>query len=191
MNPAFNGDHFIEFELNYLVKKWSIQTIIETGTYRGGTTQALAKLGPDVVTIEIDWERFTFATELDKIRHVTRFHGDSPAVLRRILGDIARPVLFYLDAHWAAHSPLLDELSAIARAQSSSNGAYPVIAIHDFFNPAHPDYAYDRWDIGEYRLALVTELLNAIYGAGNWRHYFNDESAAEPKRGILYVEPCG
>jgi hypothetical protein len=184
MNPAFNGDSFIEVELTRLVKKWSIRTIVETGTYQGDSTRALATFGPAVITIEIDRQRFESATDLDQIPNVRRLHGDSAEVLHLILPYLAGPILYYLDAHWNAHSPLLDELEAIARGP-----ACPVIAIHDFFNPMHPEYSFDTWDIGEYRLELVTTGLNHIYGAKKWHHWFNDQSDAQPPRGILYVEP--
>jgi hypothetical protein len=181
---AFNGDRFIEAELRRLVEKWAIKTIVETGTFQGDSTRVFATFGVNVVTIEIDWQRFESANDLDKISRVRRFHGDSSKVLDSIVPDLSSPVLYYLDAHWGAHSPLLDELDAIAMGP-----AFPVIAIHDFFNPIHPEYCFDTWDIGQYRLELVTAALNRIYDAKKWQHYFNDRSDANPPRGIVYIEP--
>ena len=189
MNPAFNGDHFIELEIKALVTKWSIQTIIETGTYFGDSTRVLARFGPEVITIEMDWLRFTLGAELEKIHNVNRLHGDSAQILADILPAITHPILYYLDAHWAAHSPLLDELEQIACDQIGFRDSPPVIAIHDFFNPLHPEYCYDAWDIGEYRLELIISLLDRIYGHEKWCYHFNDQSRADPPRGIVYVEP--
>jgi hypothetical protein len=188
---AFEGDGFIEVELRRLVAFWEIRTIFETGTYQGKTTLALAEMPPAeyIGTIEIQPEYVELAEHLQSNRKVRRFIGDSADVLNTMLAEFIEPgpMLFYLDAHWGAHSPLLEELEAIAAA---GLGEPPVIAIHDFFNPLHPEYGFDTWDIGQYRLELVEPALEGIYGPGGWRHWYNDQ-AAGLKRGIIYIEPKG
>jgi hypothetical protein len=181
---AFEGDWHIEEELRRLVGKWGVKTIVETGTHKGKSTRALAEMLCQVVTIEIK-------PELEEIWHLSNvqlFVGDSGELLGDLLPMLrwGEPILFYLDAHWEEHSPLLEELEGIAGAELRNK---PVIAIHDFYNPFHPEYGYDTWDIGPYRLELVEGALDKIYGARNWAHHYNEE-AAGLKRGIIYVEPA-
>jgi hypothetical protein len=185
---AFGGDPHIELALRMLVEKWQVRTIVETGTHLGHSTIALARMGPAVVTIEKDAATWLLTKELDKLGNVLRIHGDSAEVLAWFETHVPRfggRILFSLDAHWGEHSPLMDELAAIGRADLVF---LPVIAIHDFFNPFHPEYGFDTWDIGEYRLELIQAALDKIYGAGGWTHWYNDQ-AAGLKRGIIYIEP--
>jgi hypothetical protein len=188
MSEAFGGDGYIELELRRLVAKWEVGTIVETGTWRGDSTLALASMGAAVVTIEQDAGTWAATKELDRLGNVLRILGDSAEVLEWFESHVprfGRRILFYLDAHWESHSPLLEELGAIGRADFRQS---PVIAIHDFFNPGHPEYGFDTWDIGPYRLELIEPVLGKIYGAGGWTHWFNQE-AAGLKRGIIYIEP--
>jgi hypothetical protein len=143
-----------------------------------------------VVTIEIhtDWVvREPRLYRLSLAGNVRQIIGDSavelPGLIRELEGELEGPVLFYLDAHWGEHSPLLEELGAIA-----TSGIKPVIVIHDFYNPLHPEYGFDEWDIGEYKLGLIEPLLVKIYGKSGWRHWFNEEASGE-KRGVIYIEP--
>jgi hypothetical protein len=140
-------------------------------------------MGCEVVSIEIE-------PELEEIWHLVNvrlFIGDSGELLGDMLPMLrwGEPFLFYLDAHWKEHSPLLEELEGIAAAELFRK---PVIAIHDFYNPLHPEYGYDRWDIGTYRLELVAGAFVKIYGKDGWRHWYNEEAGGS-KRGIIYVEP--
>jgi hypothetical protein len=129
MNPAFNGDSFIERELRRLVQKWSIKTIVETGTYHGATTRALATFGPDVVTIEMDWERFESGNDLDEIRNIRRLHGDSPIL--RLCYRIIQPDL--------PSGCSLGGAFADRRARSYFARLYSCSDCTTIFNPIHPN----------------------------------------------------
>jgi LPS sulfotransferase NodH len=179
---AFNGDPYIEAEIRRLVGSASIKTIIETGTYRGHTTRAFSNMAVEVVTIEIDRNFWDLGKHLDLLGNVRRIQGDSGKVLETVLPQLHGPFLFYLDAHWGMHSPLLEELDAIARS-----GLKPIIAIHDFQNPTQPSLGFDEWDIGPYRFEIIASKIVAIYGENGWRHWFNSE-ALGAKRGIIYIE---
>ena len=182
---AFEGDWYIEAELRRLVEKWKVRTIVETGTYKGQSTRALAGMGAEVITIEIEPE--PELVEIMDLANVRALTGDSAEFLDEaiVLMRVSQPILFYLDAHWREHSPLLDELGAIARLCLREK---PLLAIHDFLNPQHPEYGCDTWDIGLYCLALIRTHLDMIYGEGCWVEHYND-GAAGLKRGIIYVEP--
>jgi Glycosyl transferases group 1 len=181
---AFNGDGFIAAELRRLVRLHGIKVAVETGCYEGKTTEALADMVCEVVTIESDDRVWSLSNRLDAFTNVRRIKGDSPKVLETLLPSLDRPILFYLDAHWGAHAPLLDELAAIAKA-----GLKPVISIHDFRNPKFPAYGFDTYDIGPYRWETIEESVRAIYGSSGWRHWYN-EHAAGARRGIVYIEPA-
>ena len=179
---AFEGDRYIEQEIRGLVKRWKVQTIVETGTYEGASTRAFADMDCHVITIEISPKPI----EWGDLINVQAIEGDSGEILGEVLEMLrkTRPLLLYLDAHWKEHSPLLDELKGIAKANLKKK---PIIAIHDFFNPAHPEYGFDTWDIGAYRFELIHPYLKEIY-PGGFIHWYNDK-AEGLQRGIIYVEP--
>jgi predicted O-methyltransferase YrrM len=99
----------------------SLQRAVETGTYRGDTTRALATAFPDVVTIELSQQLHNAAAaRLSDLSNVRALQGDS----RDVLADIAKdgiPTLYFLDGHWStgttagkdSECPVLDELAAI------------------------------------------------------------------------------
>src|ERR1035437_8424196 len=107
MGKAFNGDIYIKDEFYLLVAKYKINTIIETGTYKGDTTFELLNMVPEVHTIESNQMYFNEAVDIlnkdlenDKRLDGLHFHyGSSPEILSKILRDVKEPVLFFLDAH--------------------------------------------------------------------------------------------
>lgn len=70
---GFEGDSYIEEEIKKLVHKFEINTIIETGTFLGGTTQKLAQLANQVYTIEVDSEIFLKLQNISKIQLMLLF----------------------------------------------------------------------------------------------------------------------
>lgn len=181
---GFNGDTYICGEFARLVSRWSIKTIVETGTCHGATARLLAGMVPVVHTIELDPKWFLWSAHLDEFRGVTRHRGSSPDVLAKILPDLTRPVMFYLDAHWKAYWPLLDELRVIA--EHSMDDA--VIVIHDCKVPGR-NFGYDVYDGQELCFDYVASSLQHIYGDNGFAYYFNDK-ATGARRGVLYVTPA-
>lgn len=99
---------------------------IETGTYKGGTAKWAAQHFEEVYSIEGYRERFEkTAKELaSQYWNLTLIYGDSRVELRRLLGTIMQPCMFWLDAHWCGKGqhdsvllgdecPLREELNAI------------------------------------------------------------------------------
>jgi len=184
---GFSGDVRVAAEVRYLIERYDVRTIVETGTFRGDTTAALAEMvrgrGAFVHSIERDVERWADASVRLDDGPIGLHCGRSETVLPRILADADGPVLFYLDAHWP-DSPVLAELAAIAE-----HAPDPILVIHDVANPDHGDYAFDTY--GEFSLTWPTlrEAVEACYTHG-CRHWHND--AASGKRvGVLYVVPDG
>jgi hypothetical protein len=107
--------------LRRYARTFRLQTFVETGTFLGETTAAVADLFQRCFTIELSDElharavrRFSDAT------HVVCLQGDSGVTLPRVLNEIAAPALFWLDAHHsggdtanAGYDPISKELTSI------------------------------------------------------------------------------
>ena len=134
------------------------EQIVETGTYRGSTTEWFAAPGKPVLSVEANLRYFVFAGKrLAKYSNIKLFHEHSANFLhdlpRRIAQD--RPTLFYLDAHWHADLPIRDELAAIF-----SNFPKAVIVIDDFRVPHDAGYGYDDYGVnGVLELAYIRDIL--------------------------------
>ncbi|MFB2983284.1 hypothetical protein [Microseira sp. BLCC-F43] len=178
---GFEGDSYIEEEIKKLVQKFEIKTIIETGTFLGGTTKKLAQIANQVYTIEVDSENIPEATEfLKDSTNVTVKEGSSSEILRDLLKRDHGNTLFYLDAHSHIDTPLLDELKAIAEAEIK-----PVVVIHDWKIPDRPDLGYDSYNGQDYTFEWIKPSIEAIYG-NDYAYYYNNQ-AEGAKRGVIYI----
>lgn len=98
-----------------------VSTFVETGTYFGKTTQQLAKVCDQVITVEIDQVLYERAVDLFRDdNRVTVLQGDSADVLPKVLAELDRPALFWLDGHFSGgvtggpkEPPILSELEAL------------------------------------------------------------------------------
>jgi hypothetical protein len=114
-----------------LARELSIQVFVETGAFHGDTLEMARRHFSDCRSVEMSPELY------EKVR--SRFAGksnikvhlsDSPAFLRSQSGELAaKPVLFWLDAHWCqaeqtsggnSQSPLIGELTAIQSLHADS-----------------------------------------------------------------------
>jgi hypothetical protein len=152
----FNGQAERIAIVREIAEKVRIERVIETGSFRGGTTALLAGLfGKPVATVEAD-PRFHAYVErtVGQLRNVEAVHGDSRSFLR----DLADredwntwPVFIYLDAHWEHDLPLADELRIIAATWDRA-----VVMVDDFEVPGDPGYGFDDYGpVG----ALTAEYL--------------------------------
>jgi hypothetical protein len=123
--------------------------IIETGTYRGITTEFLAEFGVPVHTIEVNPRLHAYAQRrLRHYRNVTCHLGRSFDVLQRLQ---AMPnAFFYLDAHWDADVPVREELTDIARRWE-----HPVVMIDDFHVPGDSYGWLDRGPDRELKVPIL------------------------------------
>jgi predicted O-methyltransferase YrrM len=136
---AFNGQRLRQETVKRIAARLQPDVCIETGTFMGFTTRALAELGHPVITIEVDpgYHRLA-AHSLRDLHAVEAIRGDSAEVLRQLAGrPIARPLL-YLDAHWGERVPLSSELEVTFGAWAET-----VVVIDDFRVPHDPGYGYD------------------------------------------------
>lgn len=182
---AFCDDTFLAAEFKKLVDQHGVKTIIETGTYLGDTTPALAKLVPTVHTIEVNADYFDrSAKRLSTIPNITRHFGSSPAKLAEIFKTAEQPMLLFLDAHWYSYCPLLDELAVVAEAKMK-----PIIIIHDFKSPNNPNLGFDMFGDQEYNWDLISKHVHAIYGDNVTVSYNTEATGA--RRGAIFLIPNG
>lgn len=182
-NGALNEDTFAQQEFLKLKEKFQLKNAVETGTCLGYTTAFLASHYEKVHTVEIMDKYYDIAYEnrLKGFDNCVMHKGSSAEKLFDMLDQMGDDTFIFLDAHWGNHCPLKDELKAIAR-----RGIKPVIAIHDFFVPNHPELGYDSINGQAFNYEWLKPEFDAIYGEGNYEYYFNSESVGA-KRGIIYL----
>lgn len=103
-------------------KKFSLTTMVETGTYYGDTVNVTKRIFHKIFSIELDEDFYQKAKRrFAKFDHIRILHGDSSQVLPEIIKGASEPYLFYLDAHYqhgsvkvkALETPIMQELSVI------------------------------------------------------------------------------
>lgn len=179
---AFNRDATAQQQVYNLINEWNITTVIETGTYMGDTTRYLADIAGQVHTIECNADYYNvISKKLEAIKNITCHFGSSPEVLAKILPTVKQRLFIFLDAHWYANWPILNELRII----SAHTIEQPVIMIHDIYNPHNPECGFDTYNNQRLDFEFIKPGLDMIYGADNYNLRYN----ADGPRGILYVLP--
>lgn len=181
---GFEGDTYLHTEVKRLIELHKVKTVIETGTFYGNTTMAFCDMVPKVVTIEAKPQYYDISLNkfLKAGVKVYSLFGKSEDILSQALRIADQPVLFYLDAHWENHCPLLDELRIIAE-----HNIKPVIVIHDFQVPGRADLGYDSYKGQPLNIQWIESALKSIYGDKLNYHY--NEKATGHKRGVIFIEP--
>lgn len=163
-------NHAIEFAIyfDYLKEKYGITTAVETGTWNGQTTKLLAHLFPEVCTIELNYFSYKNSVQqLSKSRNVHLYHGNSPEILSSILpARTNERVVFYLDAHWQAEWPLLNELEQISKTHKDNC----IIVIDDFKVPGREDIPYDSYGGNDCSYEYVEKQLSKVFSSYTY-HY--------------------
>lgn len=127
-----------------IIETCGVEQIIETGMYRGTTTEWFCQFGLPVFAAEIEPRYATFCRlRLARCPNVEIAPMGSLEALRRWAGSTAinnRNTLFYLDAHWRDHLPLAQELDLIR-----SNFSRWAIVVDDFKVPFDSGYGFDDY----------------------------------------------
>lgn len=195
MNPKareFENDTFLKAELERLVAKHHLKSVIETGTEFGGSANAFARMGGVQIVVTIDIWRHV--EDGDLLPNVKFMLGDSRLVLPEAIAYIAEPnmlpCLFFLDAHTSIETdscPLRRELAIIGHFSTSDLAIpSPVLVIHDCMVPGK-DFGYDTYKEGPICWDAVSDLIRATYPNGHSAH-FNTEATGS-RRGCLFIEP--
>lgn len=187
---AFNGQSRRARLFEDLMRTIAFSAIVETGTYRGTTTEFLReRTTVPIFTVEADARFYHYARwRFRRDRRVHVLHGDSRALLRHLMArtDVPRTrVFFYLDAHWNADLPLNEELGLIADGWTES-----VVMIDDFKVADDPGYGFD--DYGP-RKQLSFECIPAARSPA-FRAFWPSARAAEEdgqRRGCIVLTHAG
>jgi predicted O-methyltransferase YrrM len=167
-------DKYLQSELDRLITGYDIKTIVETGTYKGWSTNVLAKTGKKIITIEIDSNLHNIAKNFNNHHSNIDFYlGSSQEVIEKIIPVDETNILFFLDAHWGEYWPILDELRIIKEKRLK-----PVILVHDFYVPDEhgaPKFGFDRYRNQNLDFLYVKPSMDLIYG-NDYRHYCVEES---------------
>lgn len=185
----FNGDVFVCKEFLSLKKKYEINTAIETGSCLFSTTKWLGDNFENVQTVEINEEYAQHGRH--KIgSNVNSVIGDSVEFIKDLKLKNNETVLFFLDAHWGNHCPLIEELECIRDlAKKYELLKPPVIVIHDFFT-GNPEFGWDEYNGQIFNWEWIEPKIKEIekeFGF-EYEHYFNFE-AIGAKRGLIYITP--
>ncbi len=141
----FNGQAGRSAIMKAILKTCELDTVVETGTFRGTTTEFLAKkVAGRVYSCESEPRYFLYSRRrLASFGNVELHLADSRVFLQTLLAreQICRArTMFYLDAHWSIDLPLAAEIEIILKHHSAN-----IIAIDDFEVPFDPDYGFDDY----------------------------------------------
>lgn len=159
----FNGQAGRTAIMEAILRTCLLENVVETGTFRGTTTEFLAqRVNGRVYSCESEPRYFLYSRRrLEPLRNVEVHLRDSRAFLQTLLsrdGVRQARTLFYLDAHWNIDLPLASEIEIILNKHASS-----VIAIDDFEVPFDRDYGFD--DYGPDKrlwLPILAPFRNAV-----------------------------
>lgn len=120
--------------------RFSISTLVETGTYLGFMVSAIKRYFRQIYSIELDEDLYRRAkSKFVRFRHIHFLRGDSAQVLPGVLDRIQGPCLFWLDAHYSGgitargdlETPIVQEMRQVL---SHPQAAQHVILIDDARN---------------------------------------------------------
>lgn len=178
-----NGQRHRRQVVRDLFRAIDFACVVETGTFRGHTTQFFAALTEAPVRgIEVSERYAEFARHrCVGYPNVDISLGDSRSFLRTTLPTMSGPTFFYLDAHWYDDLPLADEVAMIAESRVPA-----VVMIDDFEVPGDPGYGFDDYGPGR----RLDETLVTGVGADGWSIFYPAVAAADesgPARGCVVL----
>jgi SAM-dependent methyltransferase len=175
--------YFVE-RIQEIVNEYGITTIVETGVHLGNSTVFFAQTVDKVFGVEISQESINFTkNRLDdyNLNNVELIKGNSPIVLLSLMHKIdVEKTLFFLDAHWGAYWPLLDEIDTISRNKG-------ILVIHDAQVPDHPEFGFDTWNGNALNYDYVKDGLTRW--SPNHKIEYSLKHNCHNPRGTMYVFP--
>jgi predicted O-methyltransferase YrrM len=175
----FNGQRGRQAMVLDLLRTLGPVAIIETGAFRGITTEWLAAhfSGP---VFACEKERLYYLqaeARLNRFPNVSLALRDSRLFLRDILDSLPKTEIsfFYLDAHWQLDLPLREELQLIFEWNRKA-----VVLIDDFKVPNDSGYGWD--DYGPNR-SLEIKLLDGVIPK-NFKVFFPSLHSSEETGGV-------
>ncbi len=187
---AFNKQEARRKTIDDLFHSIQPKLFIETGTFRGTTTEYICKTyGLPTITIEVDPYNAGYAGARLRKDEVEVINLDTRAALHQLVERETIPkqnVLFYLDAHWDDDLPLTEELTLISKGFSDY-----VVIIDDFRVPGDEGYGYDNYGAGK---ILDINLVRDFATKNSARLFFPtvpSEQESGSKRGMVVISSPG
>lgn len=163
LRGPFNGQEHRKAIFRELLTLFPFDAIVETGTFRGVTTQFMRDESHlPVHTVEVNARYYAFCKQRFAAGSGVRLsEGDSRSFLKRLAADpslAGKRLFLYLDAHWYQDLPLLEEIRIVF-------GAWPdaIAMVDDFQVRGDPGYVYDNYGEGK---ALSVEYLSPLFSDG-------------------------
>lgn len=153
----FNDQSMRKDLFDTIVRSLDPAAIVETGAYRGSTTEYIAvNYGIRTFACEIDPYSYGYVrARLFRSSKVSIKRRDSRIFLKTLFGRPAElpvgKILFYLDAHWGEDLPLAEEIDLIFSHRPDA-----IVMIDDFQVPWDSGYGFDNYGIGK---ALIPEYI--------------------------------
>jgi len=185
---AMNGQIGRQRLYEAIVSRVAPVAIIETGTFRGTTTEFMAETGLPIYSVEGLARNYGFArARLLRKRNVHLYQGDSREVLRNLFaGKLrnlrGRTVFAYLDAHWNADLPLREELEIIFDHCPAA-----VVMIDDFQVPDDTGYRYDDYGPGKSLSPAYIEPTLSEYDLEAYYPSIRSSEETGAKRGCVVL----
>ncbi len=160
-----NGQYLRTRIVETILEECGVQDVVETGTFRGTTTEYFAqKIKGKVYTCETQPRYWLYSNRrLANFENVELHLLDSRAFLSEVFSREAtadRTMLCYLDAHWGDDLPLATEIDIILSKHSAS-----ILLIDDFEVPGDCSYSFDDYGPGKKLcLELVAPFRNRFKG---------------------------
>lgn len=182
-DKPFNGDTFLCDKFLELKERFNINCAVELGSCVGGTTKWLSENFALVYAIEINQDYLRIGKQRAPKDNIHYYSGSTVDMLPYVLCQINSNSIFHIDSHWGPNNPLLKELELI-----SEFGLKPILEIHDFKVPGHPELGFDSYGGQDYDWEWIKESVEKIYGVDGYNIEYNSE-ATGAKRGVIFITP--
>jgi hypothetical protein len=189
-------------DVNLIRNTFPCDIVVETGTHVGDSIEILLNHFNKIYSCEINDEFYESSKNRYKdvsedILQIQK--GNSPECLESFFKEIGHDkFLLYLDAHWQAQWPLLNELETVKKFNYK-----PFIAIHDFdCGLLHEDgWRYDQYfDYDEnnnrtyhhLNWEYIKDKIISIYGEDGYVFEVSQKAltlASNDKRGCAFIYP--
>lgn len=185
----FNGDSFVCKEFLKIKEQLDITVSVETGSCMYSTTQWMGQNFNRVHTVELNADYAKHgAHKVADMQNVYPEINDSVLFLKELMGRLDKKdrVIYFLDAHWGNHCPLIDELNVLT---SSPTELPPVIVIHDWYT-GDDRLGWDEYNGQRFEYSWIESKIKDLENAHGcvYTHYFNTESE-NGMRGLIYLIP--
>ena len=145
---------------------------VETGTYFGATSEAVADIFKKVFTIEIDeWLFNHAANRLRENHNIFCIKGDSSRILPTLLCIINEPVIYWLDAHCSGgvtskgenDTPIERELAIIFKHRYAGKSVILIDDAREFGAGDYPSLGRIRnISSGMFAMTVVDDIIRLV-----------------------------